>query len=43
MTFTEANTIEQMILDCVALKRGGKPLKTRQDTPGRGDSLGGVF
>ncbi|MHC1744303.1 MAG: hypothetical protein AB9873_14880 [Syntrophobacteraceae bacterium] len=41
MTFTEANTVEQMILDTVAPKRGAKLLKTREDTlPGWGASLG---
>ncbi len=43
MTFTEANTVEQMILDCVAPQRDTEPLKAHQDTPGWGDSLGGEF
>jgi len=43
MTFTEANTVEQMILDCVAPKRDSEPLKAHQDTPGWGDSLEGEF
>ena len=43
MTFTEANTVQQMILDCVAPKRGGERLKAHEDTPGWDDSLGGEF
>jgi type I restriction enzyme R subunit len=44
MTFTESNTVEQMILDTVAPARGGKEtLVLRQDTPGWGDSLGDEF
>jgi type I restriction enzyme, R subunit len=43
MTFTEANTVEQMILDSVAPKRG-EPLKAHEDLPpGWGGSLGGKF
>jgi type I restriction enzyme R subunit len=41
MTFTEASTVERMILDSVAPKRGGEPLKTHEDAPGWGASLGG--
>jgi type I restriction enzyme R subunit len=39
--FTEANTVEQMILDAVA-NLGGKPIsRVREDTPPyRGESLG---
>ena len=41
MTFTEANTVEQMILDSVAPKRGGEPLILRDDPlPGWSESLG---
>ena len=43
MTFTEANTVEQMILDSVAPKRAGEPLKAHQDTPRWDGSLGGEF
>jgi hypothetical protein len=31
MTFTESNTVEQMILDNVAPKRHGEPLNIRED------------
>jgi hypothetical protein len=30
MTFTESNTVEQMILDSVAPKRHGEPLNIRE-------------
>jgi type I restriction enzyme R subunit len=43
MTFTESNTVEQMILDAVS-PRGidsGGALVLREDPPGWGDSLGG--
>ena len=36
MTFTEANTVEQMILDSIAPKGGGEPLKAHEDAPGWG-------
>lgn len=39
MTFTESNTVEQMILDSVTRKRSGKP-KTGEYMPGWGTSLG---
>ena len=42
MTFTEYNTVEQMILDSVAPKRHGEPLNIREDrAPGWRGSLGG--
>jgi len=40
MTFTESNTVEQMILDSVAPKRHGEPLNIREDlAPGWRGSL----
>ncbi len=33
MTFTEANKVGHMILDCVAPKRGGEPKKYRTFVP----------
>jgi type I restriction enzyme R subunit len=41
MTFTESNTIEQMILDAVAKR--GEPPKAHEDTPRWDGSLGGEF
>jgi type I restriction enzyme, R subunit len=41
MTFTEANTVEQMILDSVAPELDREPLKAHQDMPGWTESLGG--
>ena len=42
MTFTESNTVEQMILDSGAPKRHGEPLNIREDlAPGWRGSLGG--
>ena len=42
MTFTESNTVEQMILNSVAPKRQGEPLNIREDlAPGWRGSLGG--
>jgi type I restriction enzyme, R subunit len=44
MTFTESNTVEQMILDAVA-PGGAKPSVIREDSPyyAGGESLGGEF
>jgi len=42
MSFTESNTVEQMIIDAVAPKRGATDLPARQNLPpGWKDSLGG--
>jgi hypothetical protein len=42
MTFTESNTVKQMILDSVAPKRHGEPLNIHEDlAPGWRGSLGG--
>ena len=43
MTFTEANTVEQMILDAVTRREPARPLVLREVSPGFGDSLGGEF
>ncbi len=43
MTFTEANTVEQMILDSVAPKHGDEPFKAHEDTHRWDGSLGGEF
>ena len=40
MTFTEANTVEKMILDTVAPKRGGEPSAWKEERAGWKDSLG---
>ncbi|PKN60883.1 MAG: DEAD/DEAH box helicase [Deltaproteobacteria bacterium HGW-Deltaproteobacteria-11] len=40
MTFTEANTVEQMILDAVTKLGGRQAVRAREDLPGWGDSLG---
>ena len=39
MTFTEANTVEQMILDAVT-RPGRRPSASREEPPGYRDSLG---
>jgi len=43
MSFTEANTVEQMILDALSSRSGerGGPLVARENSPGWGGSLGG--
>lgn len=41
MTFTESNTVEQMILDTVTLQRRSERPVVREAPPGRGGSLGG--
>ena len=41
MTFTESNTVEQMILDAVTKHGGREPLILREVSPGFGESLGG--
>ena len=42
MTFTESNTVKQMILDSVAPKRHGEPLNIHEGlAPGWRGSLGG--
>ena len=41
MTFTEANTVEKMILDTVAPRRGGEPSAWKEERSGWKDSLGG--
>jgi type I restriction enzyme R subunit len=41
MTFTEANTVEQMILDAVTKLGGKQTAMLREDLPGWGESLGG--
>ncbi len=43
MTFTESNTVEQMILDAVSKRSDSETVVLHQDTPGWGDSLGGEF
>jgi type I restriction enzyme R subunit len=44
MSFTESNTVEQMILDAVGKVTGAQPSVVRESPPpGRGDSLGGEF
>ena len=41
MTFTEANTVEQMILDAVTGPAGGRPRRLRDESQRyAGDSLG---
>lgn len=40
MTFTEANTVEKMILDTVAPRRGGEPSAWKEERAGWKDSLG---
>ena len=41
MTFTESNTVEQMILDAVARRGGAEQWVLREGAPGYGESLGG--
>jgi type I restriction enzyme R subunit len=41
MSFTESNTVEQMILGVVAKRGGTEPWVVREDAPGCGESLGG--
>lgn len=41
MTFTESNTVEQMILDTIAPRRGGEPSAWKEERAGWKDSLGG--
>src|SRR5262245_54771620 len=42
MSFTEANTVEQMILDALSSRSGGsETLVVREAAPGWGGSLGG--
>jgi type I restriction enzyme R subunit len=41
MTFTESNTVEQMILDAVTRASGTARFALRQDPPGYGQALGG--
>lgn len=41
MSFTESNTVEQMILDIVAKRGGTEPWIVREDAPGYGESFGG--
>src|SRR5271157_2731073 len=41
MTFTEFNTVEQMILDVVTRHTPGQPPSVREKSPGYGSSLGG--
>jgi len=43
MTFTKSNTIEQMILDTLSSRSGGRgdALAVRKGHPGSGGSLGG--
>jgi len=40
MTFTEASTVEQMILDAATKLGGTRAPMVREDSPGCGDSLG---
>ncbi|MBM4431656.1 MAG: type I restriction endonuclease subunit R, partial [Chloroflexi bacterium] len=40
MTFTESNTVEQMILDAATRAGGRQPAAIREISPGWGDSLG---
>jgi len=40
MTFTEANTVEKMILDTVTPKRGGEPSVWKEESLGWKDSIG---
>jgi type I restriction enzyme R subunit len=41
MSFTESNTVEQMILDALAPRRSAAAIALREDPPGWGGSLGG--
>jgi type I restriction enzyme, R subunit len=41
MTFTESNTVEQMILDAVTTRTSTRPPSVREKSPGYADSLGG--
>ena len=42
MTFTESNTVEQMILDAVSRRSGTRlPIVREEPAPGWGDSIGG--
>ena len=41
MSFNESNTVEQMILDALALRRSAEAFALREDPPGWGGSLGG--
>ncbi|MBS3906136.1 MAG: hypothetical protein KGZ49_03775 [Syntrophaceae bacterium] len=41
MSFTESNTVEQMILDAVAKRGKTEPWIVHEDAPGWGESLGG--
>ena len=43
MTFTESNTVEQMILDAIGRAAGDEPLAFKETFPGYGESLGGEF
>ena len=40
MSFTESNTVEQMILNAIALSGGTAPRPVKDAPPGRGESLG---
>jgi type I restriction enzyme R subunit len=41
MSFTESNTVEQMILDAIAPRNTAEPFVLREGPPGWGQSLGG--
>ena len=43
MTFTEASTVEKMILDAVTRLGGRQAAMLREDSPGWGDSLGAAL
>ncbi len=43
MTFTESNTVEQMILDAISRSTRGEPMALKETHPRYGESLGGRF